>query len=278
MCRKRRGGQEPNGARRCGLLGRPVATPGRARLALGAVCACMLSACALYTPASVRVTPPRGPTQSLLVQTDPAGASCSLSQHGSVVAVVDATPGTASVPRRNASLEITCRKDGHLEARMRLGVLNLRDRLNLIEARPDRGPHYERTAADFAEYMGVNIAGALFPPAGIAWSIYLTRQDEEQNPPFAYRALPEILLTPAEFESAAARDAFFEAIQARLEAAADTQIASINRACRFWPCEPSTPACADPVCEQQRAAVTSQLTTQLGQMQVLRAQVRIGKP
>jgi len=237
-----------------------------------------LTACAIMTPAMVRVYAPHGRTQELLIRTDPAGAGCSFLQRGTIVASVEATPGIAIVPRTDAPLDVACRKEAYLEARMTFAVLHLKERLEMIGAQPKGGPKYERTFGDFAEYMGVNIAEAAFPPAGIVWGLYLEKQDEEQNPPFAYRALPEFILTPAVFESEALRDEFFVALKAKLEAAADAQRAHINQECRFWPCKSSDQACPDPVCEHQRAVVNSQLESQLEQILLLRAQVRIVAP
>ena len=245
---------------------------------VGLVGCVTLTACAIMTPASVRVYAPHGRTQELLIRTDPAGASCSLQQRGTIVASVEATPEIAIVPRTDVPLDVACRKEAYLEVRMTFAVLHLKERLEMMEASPKGGPKYERTARDFAEYMGVNITGAVLLPVGIAWWWSLERQEEEQNPPFAYRALPEFILTPAAFDSEASRDAFFVALKAKLETAAERQLRRINQECRFWPCKPSDVACPDPVCEQQRAVVNSQLQSQLEQIPVLRAQVRVVAP
>ena len=245
---------------------------------LAALMGCVtLTACAL-TPAMVRDAPPLSRTQQLLLRTDPTGGTCSLLQGDVIVASVDATPGIATVPRKSAPLDIRCRKEGYLEVRMSFAALQLHDRFDLFEAGPKGGPKYEATLGDYAEFVGLNIAKAAFPPAAIVWFLYLEKQDEEQNPPFAYRVLPEFILTPAVFDSEALRDEFFVALKAKLEAAADAQRARINQECRFWPCRSSDVACPDPVCEHQRAVVNSQLESQLEQIPLLRAQVRIVAP
>jgi hypothetical protein len=81
-----------------------------------------------------------GTTQELLVRTDPPGVTCSLMQEGKVVATVESTPGTASVPRefRRSGLAalfeptltideikplaVVCRKEGYLEYRREMQV------------------------------------------------------------------------------------------------------------------------------------------------------------
>jgi hypothetical protein len=241
-----------------------------------AVAGCVtLTACAYLPPRWARVYAPQGRTQELLIRTDPAGASCSLQQRGTIVASVEATPEIAIVPRTDAPLDVACRKAAYLDARMTFAVLHLKERLEVLEASPTMGAKYERTVGDFAEYMGVNMTGAFLPPVGLAWGWSLDKQEKEQNPPFAYRALPEFILTPEAFDSETARDAFFLALKAKLETAAEGQLTRINQECRFWPCKPSDVACPDPVCEHQRAVVNSQLQTQLEQIPVLRAQVRV---
>jgi hypothetical protein len=244
------------------------------RLAAALVLCFSLTACAIYTTAG-RVTAPHGRTQDLPIRTDPAGASCSLLQRGTIVASVDPTPGIAVVPRADAPLDVVCRKEGYLEIRASVAVLYLHDHLDAIEARPKGAPKYERTAGDWATELAVNVTGGVFPPAGIAWAWSLVKEYEEQNPPFAYRALPEFMLTPAAFDSEASRDEFFLTLKGRLEAAANAQLARIDKECRYWPCTPADAACPDPVCEHLRAVVTSQLQSQLEQIPLLRAQVRV---
>ena len=237
----------------------------------------VLAACA-----SLPEAPPRGRTQQLAIRTDPPGATCSIWQAGAIVASVEATPGTADVARKPVSVEVVCRKDGYLEARMTFAVAPAADVELEAGMKPWRGTRSAgEVTADFVGELAVQTAIYLFPPAifGLAaiGAAAGTVQDDP-HPPYAYRMLPELLLTPATFASEAERDAFFVNLKATLELNARAQRAYIDAHCRFWPCTPSDPACPDPVCERQRVLVDEQLKTQLDQIPAWREQTRLAGP
>ena len=58
----------------------------------------------------------KGTTQQVSVTTDPAGAMCRFDRKGSMVGVVNPTPGTVSVSKGWGDLDVTCSKDGHEDA------------------------------------------------------------------------------------------------------------------------------------------------------------------
>jgi hypothetical protein len=229
--------------------------------------------------ATLPEAPPRGRTQELTIRTDPPGAACSILQGGVVAASVTATPGVAVIPRRNLSIEVVCRRDGYLEARMTFAVVPATEVELEAGTRPWRPPRsVGGFAADFVGDLAVQGAVAFFPPAifGLAaLGAAAGAVQDDPNPPYAYRALPEFLLTPESFASEANRDAFFANLQARLEAATRAQHAYIDAHCRFWPCEPTDVACPNPVCEYQGALVDERLKAQLEQIPALRAQTRV---
>ena len=206
-------------------------------------------------------------TQALLLRTDPAAAACSVMQAGAVVASVPSTPGVAMVPRINAPIDVACRKEGYLEQGMTFPVLPT------AEVEYEEGATVGRASAMMA--YGVTMA---FPPIALltvpALAVAAARRPKPGSR-YAYLAPPEFFLTPDTFASEAAREAFFEELRNKLQAAADAQIAYINEHCRFWPCTPSDPVCPDPVCERQRALVGAQLQSRLDQIPALRARVRI---
>lgn len=75
------------------------------RLTLLAFIAVGLPACATITT---------GTSQSIAVLTEPPGASCTLSRDGGVIAVVNPTPGTASVSKSTRDIMVNCTRPGHL--------------------------------------------------------------------------------------------------------------------------------------------------------------------
>lgn len=180
------------------------------------------------------------------------------------MAAIEATPGTATLPRKNTPMEVVCRKKGYLEHRMKFAAAPARD-VELEQGIVPRTPP--------AEAVGGAVLSALaaaFPPVMLVGLGFVG-----MDPPSAYRALPEFLLTPESFGSEAERDAFFVDLAARLEAAARAQRAYIDAHCRFWPCEPTDLACTDPVCERQRVLVDERLKTQLDEIPALRAKTRV---
>jgi len=241
---------------------------------------------------------PLGPTQQLVLSTDPAGAACSILRDGAMVAAVESTPGTVTVRRdfcpiafhawstpdycrgpleRIAPIEVSCRKQGYLELRRTFAVTRV------LEVQSEEGPQSAPTAA--SQFAG-GVAGiALSIPyinlitVPVALVATAAMWDQLQHYAYAYRALPEFFLTPDTFESEPASDTFFATLKAKLERAAAAQHAYINAQCRFWPCEANDPApCNDLVCQRRRERVDAQLKALLDEIPALRAQVRIVPP
>ena len=257
-----------------------------------------------------------GRTQPLAVRTDPPGATCTLAQRGEIVGTVEVTPGVAQVPRdfkssffediRTAEgkppLEIACRKDGYLEFRRQFQaqfVGKVWQEELALQARP------EPTPAETAKDAAAAVAGAagaavvvaaptalggplgmalvasggavLAPVAAIAIVGIIAIQDQPRSEYFAYRPLPELLLVPAKFESAAARDAFFADLEAKFRSAHEQMRARIDANCWFHPCKPSdAQPCQDPWCQRLRETADADLQAELDGIPAMRAQVRIG--
>ncbi len=57
-----------------------------------------------------------GTSQDISVTTVPGGATCEFERVGSVVGLIDATPGTIHVSKSKDSIVVTCTKEGHLSA------------------------------------------------------------------------------------------------------------------------------------------------------------------
>ena len=57
-----------------------------------------------------------GTSQEIMVNTNPAGASCSLNRQGMSIARIDPTPGAATIKKTKYDITIECDKDGYQEA------------------------------------------------------------------------------------------------------------------------------------------------------------------
>ena len=75
------------------------------RLAMIALLAAGLPACATITT---------GTSQSISVLTEPAGASCTLTRDGSIMGVVNPTPGTITISKSTRDVAIRCTRQGNL--------------------------------------------------------------------------------------------------------------------------------------------------------------------
>lgn len=272
-----------------------------------ALAACWVVASCATAPKAPDAPPPG--IQALLVRTDPPGATCSIVQNGVVVAAVAATPGTANLPLVFCQLclspraedvppfEVACIKPGYLASRLTFAV-QWAHTVAVEEALPREPPATESAgaaagaagsavalgAAGSMGSMGALGAAALAPvllpiaAAGVLVAIVATK-DRPPKYDYAYRPLPELLLTPATFGSESDCDAHFASLQTRLKATRDAQRSNIDAQCRFWPCKASDPApCPDPVCERRRTIADEQLKSQLDQIPALRTQVRIAAP
>ncbi|HMA32153.1 MAG TPA: hypothetical protein VKT00_10105 [Casimicrobiaceae bacterium] len=174
------------------------------------------------------------------------------------------------VPRSRAPIDVVCRKEGYLEQGVTLPLLPT------AELDCEQGATVGEASAMMA--YGMTMA---FPPVALLTIPALAVAGARRPKPgrrYAYMTPPELLLTPDTFASEAARDAFFEELKDKLQAAAAAQLAYIDQHCRYWPCTSSDPVCHDPVCERQRGRVDDRLKSQLDQIPALRARVRIVVP
>jgi hypothetical protein len=243
-----------------------------------------LASCA-SNPTVSTPPPPREPTQALLLRTEPAGATCSISRDGVVVASVDVAPGIANVPRKNEKIDVECRKEGYLEQRITLTPVRAEEVER--EEGAGRAPATRELDAGeraglFAVDFGLHTLVYFFPPVGIGLVAAAVAagvaSDQTTAQPYAFRQPPRIVLAPAEFESEAACDAHFAVLTAKFEANVAAQRARIRESCHPWPCTTSDPACPNPLCARQRARVDDELASYMDQIRGLRARVRIVAP
>ena len=57
-----------------------------------------------------------GTSQEIMVNTNPAGANCSLNRQGLSIARINPTPGAATIKKLKYDITIVCDKDGYQEA------------------------------------------------------------------------------------------------------------------------------------------------------------------
>jgi hypothetical protein len=57
-----------------------------------------------------------GTSQEIMVNTNPAGAKCSLNREGQSIARIDPTPGAATITKTKYDITVVCNKDGYQEA------------------------------------------------------------------------------------------------------------------------------------------------------------------
>ena len=197
----------------------------------------------------------RGRTQQVFLQTDPPGATCTVARDGAVLATVEATPGYAMVERRSEPIEVSCSRPGYLAHRESFASENAKyvEADEGVEREPTVGEAAARdvavgattsavqftAAASGAGLMGAAAVAAAAPVvlvglvAAPAYGIY----QYANNPPYAIRHTPVMLMTPASFESPAERDAFFAHRVAQLQAYAETELAQSKDRCGGGYCQ-----------------------------------------
>ena len=86
---------------------------GLVRLALLSLMAsAFLGGCATLTTSS---------SQTVTLTTEPPGAACTFRREGEVIGIVNPTPGSLSVKKGHADIDVTCVKEGFLDAVGRVG-------------------------------------------------------------------------------------------------------------------------------------------------------------
>lgn len=139
-----------------------------------------------------------GTSQDIMVDTDPQGASCTFARGAEgTVGTVAATPGKLNVRRRQEAIQITCTRDGF-------------------------EPATEVLASSFSgATIGNVIAGGLFGVIVDASSGANNRYPERLT----------VVMTPASFTNAAARDEHFTKAADRIKESAAKEIAAIRERC-----------------------------------------------
>ena len=144
----------------------------------------------------------KGSTQTVTVNTDPPGGSCTLSREGKEVAVINPTPGSIAVEKASASLSVLCRKSG-----------------------------YQDSAGSFAsEFQSMTFGNILF--GGVIGIVV----DAASGAINKYPDMVTITMVPEEFADAWTRDQFFESMKATLLRESAEVKDRIAKSCRQESC------------------------------------------
>jgi hypothetical protein len=173
------------------------------RLALLALMASsLLGGCATLTTSS---------SQTVTLTTEPPGAACTFKREGEVIGIINPTPGSLTVSKSHADIDVTCTREGYLDAVGRVG----------------------------SKFQAMTFGNILFGGIiGIA-------VDAVSGATAEYEANVAIRMTPAEFASADARDKFFEQQRETFVAQAKQVRERISSMCKPPDCEQQLGLAAD---------------------------------
>jgi hypothetical protein len=165
------------------------------RLALLALMASsLLGGCATLTTSS---------SQTVTLTTEPPGAACTFKREGEVIGIINPTPGSLTVSKSHSDIDVTCTREGYLDAVGRVG----------------------------SKFQAMTFGNILFGGIiGIA-------VDAVSGATAEYEANVAIRMTPAEFASAEARDKFFEQQRETFVVQANQVRERISSMCKLPDCE-----------------------------------------
>jgi len=144
----------------------------------------------------------KGTTQTVTVNTDPAGAICTLSRDGKTVAIVNPTPGSIPVEKASGAISVLCKKTTYQDAAGTLAS--------------------EFQAMTFGNILFGGLIGVAVDAASGAMN--------------QYPDMVTITMIPEEFTTPESRDKFFDAMKAALLRESDEVKERIGKACRAENC------------------------------------------
>ncbi|MGE5161175.1 MAG: hypothetical protein ACM3O5_06695 [Betaproteobacteria bacterium] len=205
--------------------------------ALALLAMAMLSGCATLTTSS---------SQTVTMTTDPAGAACTFKRDGQVIGVVNPTPGSLSVSKSHTAIDVSCAKEGFIDARGSVG----------------------------SKFQAMTFGNILFGGIiGIA-------VDAASGATAEYEPTITIRLIPSEFADAAARDRFFDEQRDSFIVEARKVRARISEMCQ--PSERGSGAGsmggASPNCNDQLRLADEEEKSGLARIEVQRQAARIKAP
>ncbi len=139
-----------------------------------------------------------GTDQSVTVQTNPSGASCELKRDGTVIGVVNPTPGTVNVDKSKDDIAVLCKKEGYQDG----------------------------SGAFSSEFQGMTFGNLLFG------GIIGVAVDASSGAMHEYPASVTVTLAPNSFANALERDKFFDGQASAIRQDAETAITKVRQNCK----------------------------------------------
>ncbi len=153
-----------------------------------------LSGCATVT---------KGSSQTVTVNTDPAGAKCILQREGQTIGIVNPTPGSVLIDKDKDVVSVTCEKEG-----------------------------YQETASVLASQFQAMTLGNILIGGIIGVAIDAGTGAMNEYPPMV-----SVALSPNKFNSLAERDSFFDNRRNALLSQYDELAKNIEKNCANESCE-----------------------------------------
>ena len=162
--------------------------------------AAALAALVLLTTGCATIT--KGTSQTVTVDTDPSGATCTLTRDAKTLAVVNPTPGSVSIGKSSTPITVVCKKVDFLDV---AGTLT-------------------------SQFQAMTFGNVLFGGLiGVA-------VDAASGATHEYDPIVTITMIPAQFPDIAARDTFFDRMRATLLREAAEVKARIEKQCSGSQC------------------------------------------
>lgn len=187
-----------------------------------------MSACATITT---------GNSQTVTINTEPPGATCTLSRGGSTVAIINPTPGSVAVSKSIKAISVLCRKDGY------------QDSSGVLEAR----------------FQGMTLGNIL-----IGGLIGLAI-DTGSGAIGKYDPMLAILMIPLEFGTSAEKEAYFDKMRSDYLNEISRNQAELSKACDGLEAEASKRT----ACETQKVAAESEKDKRLAEIEHKRAMAKV---
>ncbi len=205
--------------------------------ALALLAMALLSGCATLTTSS---------SQTVTMTTEPAGAACTFKREGQVIGVVNPTPGSLSVSKSHSAIDVSCSKEGFLDATGSVG----------------------------SKFQAMTFGNILF--GGIIGIVV----DAASGATAEYEPTITIRLTPSEFADAAARDRFFDEQRDIFVAQARQVRARISEKCQSSgrPSGAGSMGVPSPNCDDQLRLADDEEKSGLARIEAQRQAARIKTP
>ena len=178
-----------------------------------------------------------GNSQSITINTDPTGATCTLSRKGTSIAIVNPTPGTVTVDKSRNDITVLCKKDGYQDG---AGVFDSKFQ---------------------AMTFGNIIFGGIIGLAIDAGSGAINK----------YPSMLSINLVPTEFKSVVESDAFFDKMKASCIADIQKKAEQVAALCN----DSGSDENKKEACEAQKKALEVEREKSLSEIERKRAAAKI---